>query len=290
MEGLIKSGFVAVTGVPNAGKSTLINALMGDRLLIASEKSQTTRRQLRCILTAEDYQIVFVDTPGMHQPKNKLGEFMVREIENSVANSDVVLYILDATSPSPELSEDFARGKPVILVINKIDLLFPKHTEELIESFKSDGRFAKVVAVSASSRTNLNEVIEAVKGFLPSGGLLYPADQLMDCDYRLLAAELIREQALLQLEDEVPHGIAVEIVDFSESAAEATILANIIVERESHKGIVIGRGGSMLKIIGTGARLGVQDLMDKRVHLKLWVKVKKNWRKDPNQLKWLGYK
>lgn len=287
---LIKSGFVAVTGAPNAGKSTLINALIGDRLLITSEKSQTTRRQLRCILTAEDYQIVFVDTPGLHQPKNKLGEFMVREIQNSVANSDVVLYILDATRPQPELGPEITQGKPVILVLNKIDLLFPKQTQELVDNFNSDGRFAKVVAVSAGNRTNLDEVIEAVKGFLPSGGLLYPADQLMDCDYRLLAAELIREQALLQLEDEVPHGIAVEIVDFSESETEATILANIIVERESHKGIVIGRGGSMLKIIGTGARLQIQSLLEKKVHLKLWVKVKKNWRKDPNQLRWLGYK
>lgn len=259
-------------------------------MLITSEKSQTTRRQLRCILTAEDYQIVFVDTPGLHQPMNKLGEFMIREIQNSVANSDVVLYILDATRPQPELGPEITQGKPVILVLNKIDLLFPKQTQELVDNFNSDGRFAKVVAVSAGNRTNLDEVIEAVKGFLPSGGLLYPADQLMDCDYRLLAAELIREQALLQLEDEVPHGIAVEIVDFSESETEATILANIIVERESHKGIVIGRGGSMLKIIGTGARLQIQSLLEKKVHLKLWVKVKKNWRKDPNQLRWLGYK
>ena len=276
--------------MPNAGKSTLINALMGERLLITSEKSQTTRRQARCILTNDDYQIIFVDTPGLHQPKNKLGDFMLREILASVANSDVILYILDATRPQPELADVCAQRKPIILILNKIDLLTSEQADALIESFQADERFTQVIGVSALSHKNLGQVIEAVKGYLPGRGLLYPADQLMDCDYRFLASELIREQALLHLEDEVPHGIAVEIVDFTESEDEATITANIIVERESHKGIVIGRGGSMLKVIGTGARLELQNLLDKTVHLKLRVKVKKNWRKDPNQLKWLGYK
>lgn len=286
----VKSGFVAVTGLPNAGKSTLINALMGERLLITSEKSQTTRRQVRCILTEDDFQMIFVDTPGQHQPKNKLGDFMLREIFNSVANSDVILYILDATRPQLDLTNICTQGKPVILILNKIDLLTPEQADALSESFQSDERFNQVIGVSALSRKNLGQVIEVVKGYLPGTGLLYPPDQLMDCDYRLLASELIREQALLHLEDEVPHGIAVEIVDFSETDDQATIAANIIVERESHKGIVIGKGGSMLKVIGTGARMELQSLLDKTVHLKLWVKVKKNWRKDPNQLKWLGYK
>jgi GTP-binding protein Era len=236
------------------------------------------------------YQIIFVDTPGLHQPQNKLGEFMLREIQYSVANCDVVLYILDATNPNDELPKEFIQGKPVILVLNKIDLLFPNQVDEIRERFIAQGRFAKVVAISATNRTHLAKVTQGILEYLPPGEQLYPAEQLMDCDYRLLASELIREQALLQLEDEVPHGIAVEIVDFSESDDQATIQANIIVERESHKGIVIGRGGTMLKTIGTGARLQIQSLMDKKVHLKLWVKVKKNWRKDPNQLKWLGYK
>lgn len=286
----IKSGFVAVTGLPNAGKSTLINALMGERLLITSEKSQTTRRQVRCILTNDDFQMIFVDTPGLHQPKNKLGDFMLREILTSVANSDVILYILDASRPKLELANVCTQGKPVILILNKIDLLTPEQADALSESFKSDERFTQVIGVSALSRKNLGNVLEAIKDYLPGSELLYPPDQLMDCDYRLLASELIREQALLHLEDEVPHGIAVEIVDFTETEDQATIAANIIVERESHKGIVIGRGGSMLKVIGTGARLELQILLDKTVHLKLWVKVKKNWRKDRNQLKWLGYK
>jgi len=286
----IKSGFVAVTGLPNAGKSTLINALMGERLLITSEKSQTTRRQVRCILTNDDFQMIFVDTPGLHQPKNKLGDFMLREILTSVANSDVILYILDASRPKLELANVCTQGKPVILILNKIDLLTPEQADALSESFQSDERFTQVIGVSALSRKNLGNVLEAIKDYLPGSELLYPPDQLMDCDYRLLASELIREQALLHLEDEVPHGIAVEIVDFTETEDQATIAANIIVERESHKGIVIGRGGGMLKVIGTGARLELQTLLDKTVHLKLWVKVKKNWRKDRNQLKWLGYK
>lgn len=215
---------------------------------------------------------------------------MLRESLNSVANSDIVLYIMDATAPQDEFPPELFQGKHVILALNKIDLLFPRQVEELRERYQAQGRFSRVLAISASNRTHLDQVIEGIVEHLPEGELLYPPDQLMDCDYRLLAAELIREQALLQLEEEVPHGIAVDIVDFSESEDEATIQANIIVERESHKGIVIGRNGAMLKNIGMGARLEIQNLMDKRVHLKLWVKVKKNWRKDPNQLKWLGYK
>jgi GTP-binding protein Era len=263
---------------------------MGDRLLITSAKRQTTRQQFRCILTTDAYQIIFVDTPGLHEPKNKLGEFMLRESLNSVANSDIVLYILDAANPDDELPVDFPRGKPVILVLNKADLLLPNRVEELKERFQAQGRFSRVLAISAFNRTNLDALLQAIVDCLPEGEMLYPPDQLMDCDYRLLAAELIREQALLHLEEEVPHGIAVELVAFSESDDEATIQANIIVERESHKGIVIGRNGSKLKTIGTGARLEIQDLMDKKVHLKLWVKVRKNWRKDPAQLKGLGYR
>lgn len=263
---------------------------MGNRLLITSEKSQTTRQQLRCILTGQDYQIIFVDTPGLHQPKNKLGEFMLQQILSSVSNSDVVLHVLDATKAQSEITVDYARDKPVILVLNKVDLLYPQQADKLREQFHADGRFADVLAVSAHNRTNLDEVIATIKEYMPAGELLYPADQLMDCDYRLLVAELIREQALLQLEEEVPHGIAVEIISFLETEEEATIQANIIVERQSHKGIVIGKGGSMLKKIGIGARLQIIKLLEKNTHLKLWVKVKKNWRKDSNQLKWLGYK
>lgn len=285
---MFKSGFVAVTGLANAGKSTIINSLLQERLLITSDKKQTTRKHVRCILTGEDYQMVLVDTPGLHQPKNKLGEFMIKEIKTALKNCDVILYILDATQPQPILED--AGKQPVILALNKIDLLSPQAAQALVEQFRGDSRFSAVVPVSALIKHNLELLLATIKDHLPPGEMLYPEDQLMDSDYRFLASELIREQALLHLDDEVPHGIAVDIEEFSEEDDQARIAASLIVERDSHKGIVIGKGGSMLKKIGQGARLEIQDLMGVPVHLKLWVKVRKNWRKDPNQLKWLGYK
>ncbi len=272
----------------NVGKSTIINRLVGEPLLIISDKRQTTRKGIRCILTGEDYQMILVDTPGLHQPKNKLGEFMIREVKNAVENSDVVLYLLDATRPEPVI--EGTGNKPVVLALNKVDLLSPEACQVLVAKLQGDPRFNAVVPVSSRENLNLDLLVETLKGYLPQGELLYPEDQLMDSDYRFLASELIREQALLHLEEEVPHGIAIDIEDFSEGDDQGTISASLIVERESHKGIVIGRGGSMLKKIGRGARLQIQDLLGKQVHLKLWVKVRKNWRKDPNQLKWLGYK
>lgn len=290
VNGATRSGFAAVIGVPNAGKSTLINSLMGEQLVITSAKRQTTRQQFRCILTGEDYQIVFVDTPGLHQPRSKLGEYMAREIQQAIANSDLVLYIQDATNPRFEPLPDAAKRKPILLVLNKIDLLNPKRIADLKDKFRQEDVYAKVVAVSAQTGANLSQLISETVAHLPLSEYLYPPDQLMDCDYRLLVSELIREQALTHLAEEVPHGIAIEITSFVEDEAEATISANIIVERDSHKGIVIGRGGSMLKTIGTGARQEIQNLMGLTVHLKLWVKVNKNWRKNSNQLRWLGYK
>jgi GTP-binding protein Era len=285
---VFKSGFVAVTGLANAGKSTIINSLLQERLLITSSKRQTTRKHVRCILTGEDYQMVLVDTPGLHQPKNKLGEFMIKEIKTALENCDVILYILDATRPQPILE---GTGKqPVILALNKTDLLSPEAVQALVEQFQEDPRFDAVIPVSALAKDNLQLLIDTVKEYLPPGDMLYPEDQLMDSNYRFLASELIREQALMHLEEEVPHGIAVDIEEFSEGDDQARIAASLIVERDSHKGIVIGKGGSMLKRIGQGARLEIQNLLGVPVHLKLWVKVRKNWRKDPNQLKWLGYK
>ena len=219
---------------------------MQERLLITSEKRQTTRRHVRCILTGDDYQIVLVDTPGFHQPKNKLGEFMVKEIYAAIDNSDVILFVLDATKPDFDFFLEYPSGKPVLLVLNKVDLLPPQATAELTDRFTKDDRFSSVLAVSSYVRRDLEQVVQEIINQLPEGDFLYPEDQLMDCDYRFLAAELIREQALLQLNEEVPHGIAVEIIDFAEDDDQATISANLIVERESHKGIVIGRGGSML--------------------------------------------
>lgn len=279
-----------MVGLPNAGKSTIINGLFRDRLLITSEKSQTTRKHVRCILTGDDYQMVLVDTPGLHQPRNKLGEFMQKEALNALENSDVILYIVDAARSEPNLQESYTGSTPIVLVLNKIDLLSHEKVSELMEKYESNQRLAAVLPVSALTYRGLDRIVEVVTSFLPEGNLMYPEDQLMDCDYRFLAEELIREQALLLLDDEVPHGIAVEIEEFKEQENEAFIAANLIVERDSHKGIVIGKKGNMLGKIGRTSRLEIQRLMDKKVHLKLWVKVRKNWRKDPTQLKWLGYK
>lgn len=215
---------------------------------------------------------------------------MVKEVHTAVENCDVVLYILDAQQPNPQLLQDYSVKQPVVLALNKVDLMPLEQVEELVQKFKEDKRFHAVIPVSALNRRNLDQLVQELVNLLPQGEFLYPEDQLMDTDYRFLVSELIREQTLLQLDEEVPHGIAVEIDEFKESDQEATITASLIVERDSHKGIVIGRGGSMLGKIGKGARLQIQDLMEKRVHLKLWVKVRKNWRKDPTQLKWLGYK
>lgn len=286
----VRSGFVAVVGLANAGKSTVINGLLGERLLISSAKKQTTRRHVRCILSGDSYQLILVDTPGLHQPKNKLGEYMVQEIFTTLENCDVILYIMDATKPSFNLLDEHNGKQPIVLALNKSDLLPTDEVKQMVEKYRAEGRFASVVPISGLLGRNLDQLVDSIKALLPQGDYLYPPDQIMDCDYRFLASELIREQALLLLDEEVPHGIAVEIDSFSEDDAQANISATINVERESHKGIVIGKGGSMLKKIGRGSRLEIQKLMDKKVHLKLWVKVKKNWRKDSQQMKWLGYK
>lgn len=259
-------------------------------MLITSAKRQTTRQQLRCILTGPDYQIIFVDTPGLHTSRTKLGEFMVKEIQRAMASSDLVLYVQDAAAPSFPALPGLPATKPVVLALNKSDLLSPHDLQQLVAKSSATKTFSQVTAVSATTGDNLPQLLSALTALLPPGGPLYPADQTMDCDYRLLAAELIREQALLQLQEEVPHGVAIEITAFREGPDATTIEANVIVERQSHKGIVIGRGGGMLKAIGTAARQELQMLLATTVHLKLWVKVKSNWRKDPNQLKWLGYK
>lgn len=267
----------------------MINTLLGEKLLIATDKRQTTRRHVRCILTGDDYQMVLVDTPGLHKPQNKLGNFMLAESKRAIEDANLVLYIVDSRKPAL-WEEDFPLHCPVILALNMADLLPRPEIDVLIRQYQEDGRFKAVIPVSALTGVGIPHLLETLIDLLPEGPQLYPEDQLMDADFRFLAAELIREQVLLQLSDEIPHGVAVEITEFNETDQEATISATIIIERESHKAIVIGRGGSRLKEIGIGARLNIQQLLEKKIHLKLWIKVKKNWRKDAQQLKWLGFK
>lgn len=284
----IKSGFVAVAGAPNAGKSTLINALMQNKMLITSAKPQTTRVHTRSILTGPDYQVILGDTPGLHTPRNKLGEFMLREAVREAENADLVLCLVDGTRPLLPALQHLPAGKPVVTALTKIDLLTPAELQMRREELGQ--KFQPLLAVSALTGENLDKLLSSLVELLPEGDYLYPEDQLMDCDLRFLAAELIREQALNRLEDEVPHGVAVEIERFDEEKDQVKIAATVMVEKESHKGIVIGRRGQMLKAIGTAARMEIEKLLQARVHLQLWVKVKKNWRKDANQLKWMGYK
>lgn len=268
----------------------MINALLQEPFLITSEKHQTTRKHVRCILTGSDYQIIFVDTPGTQVPKNKLGEYMAAEIGRAAEDADLVLVIIDATKADKQSWLEFSAKIPHVLVLNKIDLLEQDVVIELLSRFETEGKFEAVVPVSASEAVNMDKLIDTLKMLLPEGEMLYPEDQLLDTDLRFVASEVIREQALKLLNDEVPHGVAVEIEQFRESDAEAKIQASIIVEKESHKPIVIGRGGQMLGRIGKSARMKLTELLNVPVHLKLFVKVRKNWRKDPVQLKALGYK
>ncbi len=277
-------------GPANSGKSTLINYLMNTRMLATSEKPQTPRVHTRSILTGPDYQIILVDTPGLHEPKNKLGEYMMKEARRQAADADVLLYLVDATRPQLPQPGQLPGNKPLILAVTKADLVDETKTQKLLEMCRQVEGCLRAIPISAVTGHNIETLLAELAPLLPEGPALYPEDQLMDCDLRFLAAEMIREQALKLLEDEVPHGVAVEIERFDEQPEAVTIEATLVVEKDSHKGIAIGRGGQMLKSIGIAARQQLEQLLDSRVHLKLWVKVKKNWRKDANQLRWMGFK
>ncbi len=277
-------------GPPNAGKSTLINFLMNTKMLATSNKPQTTRMHTRSILTGPDYQVVLVDTPGLHEPKNKLGEFMMKEAWRQAVDADALLYLVDATRPQFPEPGQLPGDRPLVMAVTKTDLVDESKVEKLLESCRQIPGCLAAIAISAVTGYNVDTLLAELIPLLPPGPPLYPEDQLMDCDMRFLAGEMIREQALGLLEDEVPHGVAVEIERFDEQPDAVTIEATLVVEKDSHKGIAIGKGGQMLKSIGMAARKQLEELLETRVHLKLWVKVKKNWRRDANQLRWMGYK
>ena len=291
-----RSGFVAVVGKPNVGKSTLVNAWLGVKLAAVSPKPQTTRNRLLGILTREDAQVIFVDTPGIHQPRTALGEYMVSEARRAVPDADLALLLVDLSTPPDRADEEAARlvaeavHIPAILVMNKSDLLPEEARAERLADYKALGRFDAVWMISALQGENLEALLAQVIGLLPEGPRFYPPDQLSDQQERFIVAEMIREQALLHLEQEVPHALAVVVQDFIErDDGLLSITANLYTERESQKGIVIGRGGAMLKQIGTSARQTLEAFFGCRVYLELWVKVRKNWRRDPKMLQQLGY-
>ena len=292
-----KSGFVALVGRPNVGKSTLMNHLIGQKIAITSDKPQTTRNQIRTIYTDSRGQIVFLDTPGIHKAKNKLGEYMVSAAEHTFQEVDVILWLVEPTTfigaGERHIAEELGKTNiPVILVINKIDKL--KKREDIltyIDVYKDVCDFAEIVPLSALKETNKELLLSLLFKYLPEGPQFYDEDTVTDQPMRQIAAELIREKALRLLSDEIPHGIAVVIDSMKErSGGRITdIDATIICERDSHKGIIIGKQGAMLKKIGTNARYEIEQLLEQKVNLKLWVKVKKDWRDSDFLIKNFGY-
>ncbi|RKW33723.1 MAG: GTPase Era [Lachnoanaerobaculum sp.] len=293
---MTKSGFVALIGRPNVGKSTLMNHIIGQKIAITSNKPQTTRNKIQTVYTDERGQIIFLDTPGIHKAKNKLGEYMVNVAERTLKDVDVILWLVEASdyigAGEQHILEVLSEiKKPVILAINKMDAL--KNQDEVIlimEKFSKLRDFTEIVPVSALKGVNTGELLKVLYQYLPEGPLYYDEDTVTDQPMRQIAAELIREKALRLLKDEIPHGIAVEIDKMSTRKGGLTdIEATIVCERDSHKGIVIGKGGAMLKRIGTAARKDIEDMMEGQVNLKLWVKVRKEWRDSDIQMKNFGY-
>ena len=289
-----KSGFVALIGRPNVGKSTLLNFLVGQKVAIMSPQPQTTRSKISGIYTDDQEQIVFIDTPGIHKPKNKLDDFMDKSSYSALDEVDVVLFMVEP-EPAGKGDQYIAEllrkiKKPVLLVINKIDKVHPDKLLSIIDSYKNLGDFAEIVPISASQGNNVSELIKTIAKYLPEGPQFYDADQLTDRPEYFIVAELIREQVLKLTHEEVPHATAVVVDRMRDhEGGKLQIKATIYVERPGQKGIIIGKKGQMLKQIGIAARQEIEALLGEKVNLRLWVKVQKNWRSDPAFLKSIGY-
>lgn len=291
-----KTGFVTLIARPNVGKSTLLNKIAGQKIAITTPVAQTTRYQIKCIFTDDTSQIIFIDTPGVHKPLNKLGEFLADESKSSIEDSDVVLFLVDSKDEAGAgdgwIVENYlsALNKPVIIVANKIDTASPIKLENNIISYKK--LFEKnlpVIKISAKTGKNIQVLLEKIKEYLPLGEKLYPDDEITDQNMRAIVSEVIREKIILNTKDEIPHSVAVLVEDYKQTETIDRIKAQIIVSQESQKGIIIGKGGAMLKRIGTEARKEIEDIAQNKVFLELFVKVKKNWQKDNNALKALGF-
>lgn len=290
-----KSGFVTLVGRPNVGKSTLMNYLIGQKIAITSNKPQTTRNRIQTVLTTEEGQIVFVDTPGIHKAKNKLGEYMVNVAERTLNEVDVVLWLVEPTTfigaGEQHIVKQLLKVRtPVILVINKTDSVKPEEVVQAIAAYKDLYDFAEIVPVSARNGDNTDELLKVILKYLSYGPQFYDKETLTDQPERQIVAELIREKALHSLNEEIPHGIAVIIERMKMQRKVMHIDATIICERDSHKGIIIGKQGNMLKKIGSTARYEIEKMLDVQVNLKLWVKVKKDWRDSEYLMKNFGYR
>lgn len=297
MKDNFKSGFVTIIGRPNVGKSTLMNHLIGQKIAITSNKPQTTRNRIQTVYTdMERGQIVFLDTPGIHQAKNKLGEYMVNVAEHTLSEVDVILWLVEPSTfigaGEQHIIKQLKKTKtPVILIINKVDTVEREKILEYIDAYRKVFDFAEIVPASALREQNLDTVVDVIFKYLPYGSMFYDEETVTDQPERAIVAEIIREKALHALDDEIPHGIAVYIDRMKERRGQniIDIDATIVCERDSHKGIIIGKGGSMLKKIGSNARYEMERLLDTQVNLKLWVKVRKDWRDSELMMKNFGY-
>ncbi|MCL2048891.1 MAG: GTPase Era [Defluviitaleaceae bacterium] len=293
-----RSGFVTLIGRPNVGKSTLMNYFIGEKISIVSNKPQTTRNKIRSILTGEGYQIVFIDTPGIHVPTTRLGSFMVKSANNALNEADAVIYMVE---PREKIHEGDAAilktltgvKSPVFLAINKVDTVDKPVLLKIMSQYSAAYNFAEIVPLSALTGENVQALLQNIQKILPEGPMYFPEDQITDQPERQIAAEIIREKALMYLQEEIPHGLAVEITAMRARTGEADSIvdvgATIFCEKDSHKAIIIGKSGAMLKKIGTAARRDIQLLLGSPIYLDMWVKVKKNWRDNDFLLKNFGY-
>ena len=287
------SGFAAIVGRPNVGKSTMMNAMVGEKVAIVSNRPQTTRNRIMGVATEKDHQIVFLDTPGLHKPRTKLGEYMVKSVQDAMDGIDVLLVLVDVSDVGPQdraiVEEMAARNVKKILVLNKTDIVDEAKLMATIQSFSAE-KYDAIVPISARTGKNMQELRKLIVSFLPQGPKYFPDDMMTDQPERLICAEIIREKALLHLREEVPHGVGVEMMHIQKLSDNMTeIHATIYCERASHKGIIIGKQGAMLRTIGAESRRDIENLLGTRINLQLWVKVREDWRNRMDDLRTLGY-
>ena len=291
----MKSGFISIIGRPNVGKSTLLNGILGEKIAIATSKPQTTRNTIRGIYTTGDCQMVFIDTPGIHKPKTKLGNFMTDSALNTFKEVDLVLFLVDdslSQGPGDKYIVEMLKNinTPKFLVINKMDKINPEDYEKIYNEYEQTGIFDEIFPVSALEQKNIDILLESIEKFMPEGPQYFPSDMITDHPERFIVSEILREKVLMFLEDEVPHRVAIEIESFQEEERVTRISAVVYCEKKSHKGIIIGQGGRKLKGIGKSAREEIEALLGNKVFLQLWVKVKENWRNSDFALSNFGYK
>ncbi len=290
----MKSGFISIVGRPNVGKSTLLNAILGEKIAIVSDKPQTTRNTIRGIYTKDDLQMVFLDTPGIHKPRNKLGDYMVNAATNTFNDTEAIVFIVDdrlSKGPGDKYIVDILKDvkTPKILVINKIDKMTPDEYKAIYDEYEELGLFKEIIGISAKENHNVDTLIGTLEGLLPEGPFFFPEDMVTDHPERFIVSEIIREKMLMYLNDELPHGVAVEIEQFEDEGTLVKIGAVIYCEKKSHKGMIIGKQGRKLKGIGKSARQDIESLLGVKVFLQLWVKVKENWRDSDIMLSNFGY-